>query len=294
MWEILGIEPTTDIKAIKTAYARLAKQYNPEEHPEEFQRVYAAYKRACIYAKAAGVPREVIAQEKENEEEKSAAEPLNEKKTDDTEQKFDFSCIDIFPDYDLPIEKRFEKMLDNMRNILADDEKKDSISEWCRIFQKDDFDLFADNEDFRAAAGALLADELFSPETASAIARVFGRGTRAIPCKKDRSGQERWHVWISKSGRKAPPRGYKMPSYMDSSPPKGKLYDNVNDILKVIIVLIIIIFLANLPAIINMSSERDDHPTPAETTAATRSAEMGGVTIYLDEDGHVIGMDKEK
>lgn len=288
MWEILGIEPTTDIKAIKTAYAKLAKQYNPEEHPEEFQRIYAAYKRACIYAKAAGAPREVIAQEKENEEEKSAAEPLNEKKADDTEQRFDFSCIDIFPDYDLPIEKRFEKMLDNMRNLLADDEKKDSISEWCRIFQKDDFDLFADNEDFRAAAGALLADELFSPETASAIARVFGRGTRAIPCKKDRSGQERWRVWISKSGRKAPPRGYKMPSYMDSP------YSTSNSLWMVLFVLIIIMILVFLNNSFAIANDYSQSTKPAETTAATRSAEMGGVTIYLDEDGHVIGMDKEK
>ncbi|MGN0607979.1 MAG: DnaJ domain-containing protein [Oscillospiraceae bacterium] len=50
-WEILGIEPTTDIKKIKTAYAALAKKYNPEEHPEEFKRIYSAYKAACAYAK---------------------------------------------------------------------------------------------------------------------------------------------------------------------------------------------------------------------------------------------------
>lgn len=50
-WEILGIEPTSDIKKIKAAYAGLAKKYNPEEHPEEFKRVYSAYKAACAYAK---------------------------------------------------------------------------------------------------------------------------------------------------------------------------------------------------------------------------------------------------
>lgn len=50
-WETLGIEPTSDIKKIKTAYAALAKKYNPEEHPEEFKRIYSAYKAACAYAK---------------------------------------------------------------------------------------------------------------------------------------------------------------------------------------------------------------------------------------------------
>ena len=51
MWEILGIAPTNDIKEIKTAYAKLAKKYNPEEHPEEFRRVHDAYKSACDFAK---------------------------------------------------------------------------------------------------------------------------------------------------------------------------------------------------------------------------------------------------
>ena len=52
MWEILGISPTVDIKEIKAAYAKLAKQYNPEEKPEEFKRIFEAYKAACRYAKS--------------------------------------------------------------------------------------------------------------------------------------------------------------------------------------------------------------------------------------------------
>ena len=31
-WEILGIEPTSDKKTIKRAYAKLLKQYHPEEN----------------------------------------------------------------------------------------------------------------------------------------------------------------------------------------------------------------------------------------------------------------------
>lgn len=50
-WGILGISPTTDIKEIKKAYSVLAKQNNPEEHPEEFQKIHDAYKKACAYAK---------------------------------------------------------------------------------------------------------------------------------------------------------------------------------------------------------------------------------------------------
>jgi len=56
MWNILGIEPTKDIKTIKAAYAKLAKQYNPEEHPEEFKRIFDAYKSACAYARSKNTP----------------------------------------------------------------------------------------------------------------------------------------------------------------------------------------------------------------------------------------------
>lgn len=47
-WEVLGIEPTSDKKEIKKAYARLLKQYHPEENPEEFKQIQAAY-RQCLH-----------------------------------------------------------------------------------------------------------------------------------------------------------------------------------------------------------------------------------------------------
>lgn len=47
-WEVLGIEPTQDKKEIKKAYARLLKQYHPEENPEEFKQIQAAYQQ-CLH-----------------------------------------------------------------------------------------------------------------------------------------------------------------------------------------------------------------------------------------------------
>ena len=47
-WEILGIAPTQDKKEIKKAYARLLKQYHPEENPEEFKQIQAAYQQ-CLH-----------------------------------------------------------------------------------------------------------------------------------------------------------------------------------------------------------------------------------------------------
>lgn len=47
-WEVLGIDPTSDKKEIKKAYARLLKQYHPEENPEEFKQIQAAYQQ-CLH-----------------------------------------------------------------------------------------------------------------------------------------------------------------------------------------------------------------------------------------------------
>lgn len=48
-WEILGIDPTSDKKTIKRAYAKLLKQYHPEENPEEFKQIQAAYQQ-CLHS----------------------------------------------------------------------------------------------------------------------------------------------------------------------------------------------------------------------------------------------------
>ena len=46
-WQVLGLAgPTSDKKAIKRAYAQQGKLYHPEDHPEEFQALQAAYQEA--------------------------------------------------------------------------------------------------------------------------------------------------------------------------------------------------------------------------------------------------------
>lgn len=45
-YEILGIEKDADQKTIKRAYAKLVKQYHPEEQPEEWKRIHDAYELA--------------------------------------------------------------------------------------------------------------------------------------------------------------------------------------------------------------------------------------------------------
>lgn len=79
IWKILGIEPTTDKKAIRRAYAARSKETHPEEKPEEFRMLYEAYQKALEYAKRGGQSASFIVEEKieieqENKEEKSLEE----------------------------------------------------------------------------------------------------------------------------------------------------------------------------------------------------------------------------
>lgn len=53
-FKVLGIEPTSDKKQIKKAYAKLAARYHPEEYPEKWQEIHEAYEAAIQFASAIG------------------------------------------------------------------------------------------------------------------------------------------------------------------------------------------------------------------------------------------------
>lgn len=55
-WSVLGIAPTTNARAIKRAYAKQVASHHPEDDPEGFQRVQAAYEQALAYARSERSP----------------------------------------------------------------------------------------------------------------------------------------------------------------------------------------------------------------------------------------------
>lgn len=82
-WEILGIEPTHDVKAIRKRYSELVKLYHPEDQPEIYQQIVEAYQSALREARSNSTRQETVGsgassyQHFSNQEEKIVADPLN-------------------------------------------------------------------------------------------------------------------------------------------------------------------------------------------------------------------------
>ena len=77
-WNILGIEKTSDIRTIKRAYAVKLKKTKPDEDPDGFKKLHAAYKWAVDFAKNNSVHSEYVGPESFNEKKTQVTEFDNE------------------------------------------------------------------------------------------------------------------------------------------------------------------------------------------------------------------------
>lgn len=57
-WEILGMEPTHDVKLIRRRYAELVRLYHPEDQPEIYQQIVEAYQSALREARSNRIDQE--------------------------------------------------------------------------------------------------------------------------------------------------------------------------------------------------------------------------------------------
>lgn len=102
IWEILGIPPTADIAVIKEAYADRAKEWHPEEHPEEFKRLRNAYQAAVRSAKSGGVEKAGAGAEpppakraEPQQEQPQQEQPQSEEQEEEEEHRPEFSYDDV-------------------------------------------------------------------------------------------------------------------------------------------------------------------------------------------------------
>ena len=138
---VLGIEPTTEKKKIKRAYAAKSREFHPEEHPEEFQRIHDAYEEALVWAER-NVESEVEQQmpEEPRQMEMGAAEQENPVHSDeDSEESFREEGAGEPPvqleedsrTWDSDWDRQFQNMADASERQGADDREIRKIMEQC-------------------------------------------------------------------------------------------------------------------------------------------------------------------
>ncbi|MBQ8781057.1 MAG: DnaJ domain-containing protein [Oscillospiraceae bacterium] len=250
MWDTLGIKPTKDIKEIKRAYARLAKKFNPEEHPDRFRKIYDAYKAACFYAKSSDY-------QFSDEQVTKHTSPAVEK---ESSYAFDFSSVNDCEEAieAIPYNELKAYLLNTIKNYTADKEKKNNCTLWKKFFSSEQFERFYFESDFRRKASDIIFCETFTPEAASVIASGFGRGSKAIPSRAEPLTQ--WMVEISNCTGKVSPKVEPLNS------PKF-IYKDMTMKELVILIAVLILLMSAAAAYSSWHVDQFDYgKAPAETT----------------------------
>ena len=175
-WEILGISSDSDERTIKRKYAELIKKYNPEEYPEEFNRIRNAYKAAVDEAKARSEnPPPEFDFSAVDTDKKSG--PIMQ----DPEKNFDFGGVNVQSAAGEKVLSRSElsRLILNELKMLIKNECID-IEKWNAVLNTYEFDDLISLPEFRRSAMDLFFGKRFPQKTAEAVAAAFGGGSRAM------------------------------------------------------------------------------------------------------------------
>lgn len=163
--EQLGLSYDADERAIKRAYAALAKKCNPEEEPEQWEKLHTIYKEAL-------------------------AEARGESKADVPDAETACGTQDT----PMTVGEVSRLML---RDIKMLTEKKCTDEEqWNRIFATYEFDDMIAKTDFRIKARDILFGAQFPESTAKLIAAAFGGDSTSFRVTYP---NEMWGVSISEN-----------------------------------------------------------------------------------------------
>lgn len=163
IWDILEIEPTTDIFTIKKAYAAAAKKCHPEEKPDEFRLLQNAYRIALKYAEGTKVNENIVS-------ENSNTEAGNTEDVRQEEKLKEFDPEDLQPDFNYEEIMSEEAVEDELAQLEADfwseiytviwhPYLRNSIYVWDYYFTRSRYALLFHSSDFRDRFILRLCDE---------------------------------------------------------------------------------------------------------------------------------------
>ncbi len=143
IWEILQVEETCDKSVIRKAYAERAKEYNPEEHPEEFLRIREAYEKALAHARGAdtgeGMEKAVMRQSDNLQSDKGRNMSKQEDKSrEDTSRKSKVFAAGFHWDFTEENPFRNGEGIERFRELYTGKHRKDSAA-WVDYFLSDVF-----------------------------------------------------------------------------------------------------------------------------------------------------------
>jgi len=204
-WDILGIAPTTDKRTIRKAYAKLLKEYHPEERPEKFEEINNAYQAAMSYADYAGYEASYLYEHEEYEEfkEDEGFADLSEEDYDAQEpythltfnvEEFNDSIFHVDEEYEESVRKEQEEMqavLDRLAYLLSlkdnavTDSGKKRRTELLK-FINEQFEPYKHNPVFiHSLVSLLFKSENLNYKYMKAIKKVFDIKGKDVPVYYD-------------------------------------------------------------------------------------------------------------
>lgn len=149
IFDILGIEPTSDKRLIKKAYAQKVKECHPEESPEEWQQLHEAYEAALKYAKggrgAYYVPVNTFVEQAQEQREQEQREWNDESVRKEDELKNLFQEIDA-----QNVEKKLQLKEEYSQEIakLENCSRVTAFWRWKAFFSHSDFLCYIRENEF--------------------------------------------------------------------------------------------------------------------------------------------------
>ncbi len=151
IWDVLGIAPTKEKRAIRKAYAARAKECHPEENPEGFEELSDAYQKALAYAESDSASH---FEQSFHSEKKSVHVKTSYKESETAPEETQQKEPEVVPEE--PAQKSLMELLEEkeqerqkeqltkgvLRDIVAlyeDEKRSKKQAEWEKIFLSDSF-----------------------------------------------------------------------------------------------------------------------------------------------------------
>ncbi|MGY8812769.1 MAG: J domain-containing protein [Pseudomonadales bacterium] len=128
-WQTLGVEPGSDQRIIKRAYARLLKNVHPEEHPEDFMALREAYELALAKGPKAS-PRRVF----DTDLGRPESEWLSQPNSESTPESLPMPEQALNPEPGVSLESQAKHVAEReaARQVLADGRTRIQQEHWQR------------------------------------------------------------------------------------------------------------------------------------------------------------------